>query len=240
MMGVTKMIRIAIVDDHAMVREGLRAFLQLANDITIVAEAGTGAEAIELADTEELDVILMDLAMPGAVDGISATREISKRQPQVRIIALTSFQEKDRMLGVIEAGALSFLQKDVSPEDLLSTIRQAAVGRTVLEPAALSALREIRSGEISGELPVLGRVGVDSGSGGTKASSVGWIEPLTAREQEVLEAMAQGMSNKEVSTALGISEKTVKVHVSHILSKLGVYDRTQAILAASKRGLIQI
>jgi two-component system, NarL family, response regulator LiaR len=238
MMEAAKMIRIALVDDHAMVREGLRAFLQLANDITIVAEAGTGAEAIELADTEELDVILMDLVMPGAVDGVRATREISKRHPQIRIIALTSFQEKDRMLGVIEAGALSFLQKDVSPEDLLSTIRQAAAGRTVLEPAALLALKDSRSGELSGESP--GESPMRGGVAAESGSSLGWMEPLTPREQEVLEAMAQGMSNKEVSAALGISEKTVKVHVSHILSKLGVYDRTQAILAASKRGLIQI
>lgn len=221
MSDATKVIRIALVDDHAMVREGLRAFLQLANDIIIVAEAATGAEAIELADAEELDVILMDLVMPGAVDGIAATREISRRHPTIHIVALTSFQDRDRTLGVIEAGAISFLQKDVSPEDLLGTIRQAAAGRTVLEPAALLTLKEGKP--VQAQRP-----------------PSAWMEQLTVREQEVLEAIAQGMSNKEVSTALGISEKTVKVHVTHILGKLGVYDRTQAILAASKRGLIQI
>lgn len=225
----SKGIRIAIVDDHAMVREGLRAFLQLAEDIHVVAEAGTGLEAIELAETEDLDVILMDLVMPGSMDGVAATREISARHPNIHIVALTSFQERDRMLGVIEAGAISFLQKDVSPEDLLSTIRQAAVGRTVLEPAALLALKGGKAFQSERSVPAT-----------PSAEANSWMEPLTHREQEVLEAMAQGMSNKEVSSALGISEKTVKVHVSHILGKLGVYDRTQAILAASKRGLIQI
>lgn len=126
-------IRIAIVDDHPMVREGLRAFLQLSSDMEIVAEVGTGAEAVELADSEAIDVMLMDLVMPGKYDGVAAIRKIAELHPDIHIIALTSFQEKDQMLGAIQAGAISYLQKDVSPEDLLSAIRQAAVGRTVLD-----------------------------------------------------------------------------------------------------------
>jgi NarL family two-component system response regulator LiaR len=224
-------IRIAIVDDHPMVREGLRAFLQLSSDIDIVAEVGTGAEAVELAESEAIDVMLMDLVMPGKYDGVAAIRSIAESHPDIHIIALTSYQEKDRMVGAIQAGAISYLQKDVSPEDLLTAIRQAAVGRTVLDPAALDALRSLQNESGSSGTPV---------HHGRNASSAGRQEALTQREQDVLEALAQGMSNKEIAAELGIAEKTVKVHISHILGKLGVYDRTQALLAASRRGLIQL
>lgn len=135
------------------------------------------------------------------------------------------------MLGAIQAGAISYLQKDVSPEDLLTAIRQAAVGRTVLDSAALDALRAIHSESGSSGAPVHHR---------RNPSSAGRSEPLTQREKDVLEALAQGMSNKEIAAELGIAEKTVKVHISHILGKLGVYDRTQALLAASRLGLIQL
>jgi two-component system, NarL family, response regulator LiaR len=224
-------IRIAIVDDHPMVREGLRAFLQLSSDIDIVAEVGTGAEAVELAESEAIDVMLMDLVMPGKYDGVAAIRSIAESHPDIHIIALTSYQEKDRMVGAIQAGAISYLQKDVSPEDLLTAIRQAAVGRTVLDPAALDALRSLQNESGSSGTPV---------HHGRSTSSAGRQEALTQREQDVLEALAQGMSNKEIAAELGIAEKTVKVHISHILGKLGVYDRTQALLAASRRGLIQL
>jgi two-component system, NarL family, response regulator LiaR len=224
-------IRIAIVDDHPMVREGLRAFLQLSSDIDIVAEVGTGAEAVELAESEAIDVMLMDLVMPGKYDGVAAIRSIAESHPDIHIIALTSYQEKDRMVGAIQAGAISYLQKDVSPEDLLTAIRQAAVGRTVLDPAALDALRSLQNESGSSGTPV---------HHGRNTSSAGRQEALTQREQDVLEALAQGMSNKEIAAELGIAEKTVKVHISHILGKLGVYDRTQALLAASRRGLIQL
>ncbi len=224
-------IRIAIVDDHPMVREGLRAFLQLSSDMEIVAEVGTGAEAVELADSEAIDVMLMDLVMPGKYDGVAAIRKIAELHPDIHIIALTSFQEKDQMLGAIQAGAISYLQKDVSPEDLLSAIRQAAVGRTVLDPAALTALRDLQDKAGFTAAPV---------HHGRNTSASGLSEPLTQREQDVLDALAKGMSNKEIAAELDIAEKTVKVHVSHILGKLGVYDRTQALLAASRIGLIQL
>jgi NarL family two-component system response regulator LiaR len=215
-----------------MVREGLRAFLQLSDDIEIVAEAGTGAEALEIAEAEHPDVMLIDLVMPGQYDGVAAIRHIAAKHPDIHLIALTSYQERDRMLGAIHAGAISYLQKDVSPEDLMAAIRQAAAGRAVLDPAALDALREAQSGAV-------GHPPADPSSRAAHQAG-GLVEPLTQREREVLEALAQGMSNKEIAAALGIAEKTVKVHVSHILGKLGVYDRTQALLAASRLGLIQL
>jgi NarL family two-component system response regulator LiaR len=228
--GQAGKIRIAIIDDHQMVRQGLRAFLQLAKDIEVVAEGASGEEALSIAAEHTLDVVLMDLVMPGKLDGVAATRELRKRHPNLHIVALTSYQEADRMMGVIEAGALSYLQKDVSPEDLLGAVRQAAAGRTVLEPMALSAI-----------LKGPGRTAPDAEAdprwtGGARVL----VEPLTLREQDVLRALAEGLSNKEIAGELGIAEKTVKVHVSHILSKLGVYDRTQAIIAATKSGLIKL
>ncbi|WP_029421990.1 response regulator [Alicyclobacillus macrosporangiidus] len=226
-MSEARTIRLAIVDDHPMVREGLRAFLQLSEDIQVAGEAATGEEAIQLADAVRPDVMLMDLVMPGACDGVAAIREITRRHPDIRIIALTSFQERDRTLGAIQAGAIGYLEKDVSPEDLVTAIRQAAVGRAVLDPAALDALR---GGEHRREPKPAG-----GGSGDLRLR-----EPLTQREQDVLQALAQGMSNKEIAAALGIAEKTVKVHISHILDKLGVYDRTQAVLAATRLGLIRM
>jgi len=215
-------IRVGLVDDHPVVREGLRSFLQLAEDIEVVAEAGSGREAIEVAQTIAVDVLLMDLVMQGELDGITATRQISREHPDIRILALTSFQDTPRMMSVIEAGAISYLQKDVSPDHLLNAIRQTAAGRTVLEPSALVELRRTSS------------------TPDFKADSIRLLEPLTQREQEVLHALSNGLSNKEIASKLGIAEKTVKVHVSHILAKLGVYDRTQALLAAAKLGLVHL
>lgn len=225
-------IRIALVDDHPVVREGLRAFLQLAADLDIVGEAASGEAAVELCDREAPDVILMDLVMPGRLDGIAATQEIAERHPTTRVISLTSYQDSDRVVRAIEAGAIGYLRKDVNPDDLLFAIRQAAQGRTILEANAFAALRERAVAD-----------GAVNASSSTRSSEVGvaqLAEPLTSREQEVLEALAQGMSNKEIAAYLGITEKTAKVHISHILSKLGVYDRTQAVLAASRLGLIRI
>jgi two-component system, NarL family, response regulator LiaR len=229
-----KKIRVLIVDDHAMVREGLRAFLQFAPDIEIVAEAGTGVEAIDLCRSEHIDVVLMDVVMPGQCDGIAATKRIKAEHPDIQIIALTSFQDTERTLAVIEAGAISYLQKDVNPDDLLFAIRQAAAGRTVLDPSALSALLQSGVHETQ-QTPLSSRVNPANSSG-----HLGLVESLTVREEEVLEAMARGMSNKEIAAELGITEKTVKVHVSHILAKLGVFDRTQAVIAATKLGLIEL
>lgn len=221
-------IRVAIVDDHPMVREGLRGFLQLASDIHIVKDLASADEAIDFTDNHEVDVILMDLVMPGVHDGIHAIQVIKRACPSVQLIALTSFQDSHRTLAAIEAGAISYLQKDVSPDDLLYAIRQAHQGRSVLEPTALQAL--IRAGNSIHQ----------DHQATSKSPQAPLIEPLTQREQEVLGALAEGKANKEIAADLGITEKTVKVHVSHILSKLGVYDRTQAIIAASRLGLITL
>ncbi|QSO46205.1 response regulator [Alicyclobacillus mengziensis] len=215
----THKVKVGIVDDHQMVREGLRAFLGYAKDIEVAFLACDGREALEQTVRTEPDVVLMDLVMPGEMDGIEATRQIRTQAASVHIIALTSFQETERVLAALDAGAIGYLQKDVSPTDLLAAIRQAAVGRAVLDPAAFAALQRMARNNPTSET---------------------LVEPLTSREQEVLDALATGFSNKEIASKLGISDKTVKVHVSHILSKLGVYDRTQALLAAAKLGLIQL
>lgn len=234
-----KQIHVGLVDDHPVVREGLRSFLQLAGDVQVVAEAGTLQEALEMARSVQLDVILMDLVLHGTADGITATRIITEEHPEIRILALTSFQDASRMMNVIEAGAVSYLHKDVSPDQLLNAIRQTASGRTVLEPAALQELRK--------------HTHTDSHQGDTRQSNDSrddlrpsksperhGVDPLTIREQQVLDKLAKGCSNKEIGSELGITEKTVKVHISHILGKLGVYDRTQALLRAAKLGMIEL
>src|SRR5579875_775489 len=215
-----------------MVREGLRMFLQLSKQVEIVGEADSGEAAIKLADGTTIDVMLMDLLMPGQYDGIAAIREIKSRHEQVRILALTSSEEPERMQGAINAGAIGYLQKDVSPDDLLGAIRQAAAGRTVLEAAALRAIQKAT--------PLHRAADPQKLRSANAADESVRVDPLTPREQAVLEQMALGCSNKEIAGKLGITEKTVKVHVSHILSKLGVYDRTQAILAASRLGLVEL
>lgn len=225
-MTAAQRIRVAIIDDHPMVREGLRAFLSLAPDLEIVGEADSAAGAIALAERTAIDVMLIDLVLPGELDGIRAIKEIGRRRPAVRVLALTSFIDHQRMVGAIEAGAIGYLQKSVGPDDLLGAIRQAARGRTVLEPAALKALR-------AGWTEGAGIGGAVAGSGQTA------LEPLTPREQEVLAALARGLSNKEIAAELAIAEGTVKVHVSRILAKLGVLDRTQAVLAAMRLRLVE-
>ena len=244
-------VRVGIVDDHQMVREGLRAFLGYAGDIEVAFLAADGREALEQTLLAAPDVVLMDLVMPGELDGIEATRRI-RVQTRAQVIALTSFQEPERILAALDAGAIGYLQKDVNPTDLLGAIRQAAVGRAVLDAAAFAALQAMakRSPHASAatgtDTRFKNQLGgtIDSLSNSDSASAGGLqgtlSEPLTSREQEVLDALAAGQSNKEIASQLGISDKTVKVHVSHILSKLGVYDRTQALLAAAKLGLIQL
>lgn len=215
-------IRVAIVDDHPVVLEGLRAFLQLAEDIDIVGEANSGEEAVQLAISTDVDVILMDLVMPGQFDGIEAIRQIRRLCPQVKLLALTSFQQDETALAAISAGAIGYLHKDVPPDLLLGGIRQAATGRMVIEANVWAAANEAkeRSDQTQAGQPV--------------------VEPLTLREREVLSALAKGQSNKEIGATLGITEKTVKVHVSHILAKCNVYDRTQAALWAVKAGLVEL
>ncbi|MFB5190568.1 response regulator [Alicyclobacillus fastidiosus] len=243
-------IRVAIVDDHPVVREGLRAFLQLADDIEVVGEAECGESAVRLLGNPHtpVDVAIMDLKMPGAFDGTEAIVQLRRLQPGLRILALTSFQDNETALAAVSAGAIGFLHKDVPPDLLLGGIRQAATGRMVLEAnvwAAAQARRVHAEGARASGLsrqPAMESTAQTDGEGGIvdATGSNGKGESLTEREREVLQAMARGLSNKEIGALLGISEKTVKVHVSHILGKLDVLDRTQAVLLAAKLRLVSL
>lgn len=222
-------IRVAIVDDHPVVREGLRAFLQLADDIKIVCELENGEAAVNILQNSEVqvDVAIMDLKMPGPVDGIEAIRRLHQRRPELRLLALTSFQDNEAALAALTAGAIGYLHKDVPPDLLLGGIRQAAAGRMVIEQTAWAAAQAVK-GNCTGL------------AAEHSAPPAALVDPLTERECDVLQAMARGLSNKEIGHDLGISEKTVKVHVSHILGKLSVFDRTQAVLLAAKLRLVEI
>ncbi|MDQ6817901.1 MAG: response regulator transcription factor [Actinomycetota bacterium] len=206
-----------IVDDHAVVREGLRAFLGLQEDLEIVGEAADGSAALERADEVRPDVILMDLVMP-RLDGIGAMRELRARLPETRVIVLTSFLEDERLLPAIEAGAAGYLLKDAEPSELARAIRSAHAGDAVIDPTVAARLVRALSERT-------GRHADQSGA-------------LTRRELEVLALIARGRSNKRIALELGISEKTVKAHVGQVLAKLGVTDRTQAALLAVRQGLV--
>ena len=208
------MIRVLIVDDHAVVREGLRTFLELQDGIDVVGEAGNGTEALEQARRLEPDVVLMDLVMPG-LDGVGAMRQLREHSPQIRVIVLTSFLDDDRLMPAIRAGAAGYLLKDVDPAELAQAVRTASAGQAMLNPAVAARLVAAIA-----ENPAPGVQ----------------LERLTRREQEVLEQIAHGRSNKRIALELGISEKTVKAHVGHLLAKLGVADRTQAALLAVSEG----
>jgi NarL family two-component system response regulator LiaR len=205
-------IRILIVDDHAVVRQGLKMFLALDEELEIVGEAANGEEAIRRARDLLPDVVLMDLLMP-QMDGIAATEVIRRELPDVEVIALTSVLEDKAVYGAMRAGAIGYLLKDTQADELCRAIRAAAAGQVQLSPqAALRLMREIQVPQSP--------------------------EKLTPRETEVLRLLARGLSNKEIGTTLVIGEKTVKTHVSSILSKLGVPSRTQAALYAVRIGLV--
>lgn len=208
-------IRVLVVDDHSVVRQGLRTFLERHRDIEIVAEASGGAEAVELACRLEPDVVLMDLVMPG-VDGIEATRQISAMCPHSRVLALTSFFADEQVFPALEAGAAGYLLKDVTPPELVRAIRAVHEGKAELHPAVAKVVLD----------------GLH-----TRATPAP-AEELTAREFEVLRLIVAGLSNREIADRLVISQKTVKVHVGNILGKLGLSDRTQAAVYALKRGLV--
>jgi DNA-binding NarL/FixJ family response regulator len=214
-------IRILIADDHAMVRRGMRDFLELHADLQVVGEAEDGAAAI--ARTSELvpDVVVMDLLMP-LVDGIEATAAIKAAHPDVEIVALTSFIEEARVVAAIEAGASGFLLKDADADDLANAIRAAAAGEVHLDPAVAGIVaRRMRARTI-------GAGGATPGDG---------LATLTARERDVLGGVARGLSNRAIAEELGITERTARTHVSNILAKLGLASRTQAALMAVQSGL---
>jgi NarL family two-component system response regulator LiaR len=207
-------IRILIADDHGVVRQGLQMFLALDPELQVVGEAANGEEAVQLVRQLEPDVVLMDLLMP-VMDGIAATEAIRRELPDTEVIALTSVLEDNAVFGAMRAGAIGYLLKDTEADALCQAIKAAAAGQVQLAPQAMARLmREVQAPQSP--------------------------EQLTERETEVLQLLAQGMSNKEIGAALVITEKTVKTHVSSILAKLGVPSRTQAALHAIRTGLVSL
>jgi NarL family two-component system response regulator LiaR len=211
-------IRVLVTDDHLIVRKGIRALLATEPNIEVVGEAQDGHRAIEEAARLRPDVILMDLVMPG-MDGLEAIGHIVARQPETRILVLTSFSGDDKVFPAIKAGALGYLLKDSGPEDLVQAIRQVHRGESWLHPSIARKL-----------LKELAQPAIPEPS----------ARPLTAREMDVLQLLARGQSNQSISEELSISQATVRTHVSHILSKLCLSSRTQAALYAMRRGLASL
>lgn len=211
---MTERVSVLIVDDHPVVRQGLRTFLETLDDIEVVGEAATGEEAIERIGEALPDVVLMDLVMPG-IDGIEATRRATELSPSTKVIVLTSFSDDEKVFPAIKAGADGYLLKDVSPAQLADAIRSVSRGEVLLHPMVAAKLMQ--------EVAAPDR----RAPGGN----------LTERELDVLRLIARGMSNREIARELSIAEKTVKTHVSNILAKLHLADRTQAALYAVRRGL---
>jgi NarL family two-component system response regulator LiaR len=207
-------IRVLIVDDHAVVREGLRTFLRLQPGIDVVGEACDGLEAVAEAGRLTPDVVLMDLEMP-RLDGVGAMQQIREARSQTRVIVLTSFGDDDKLLPAVRAGAAGYLLKSAPPQEVVRAIRAAHEGDAVIDPKAAGRLLEALAREPAA------------------------THPLTPRERDVLTCVCRGMSNKQIARELGLAEKTVKTHVGHILAKLGVTDRTQAALLAVREGLAE-
>jgi NarL family two-component system response regulator LiaR len=206
-------IRVMLVDDHAMVRRGLATFLKVFDDLQLAGEAESGAAAIKLCGEVLPDVILMDMVMP-EMDGAAATRIIRQKYPQVQVIALTSFKEGELIKTALEAGAIAYLLKDVSADDLVRAIRAAHAGRATLSPEAAQSLVETAN-----QPPT---PGLD----------------LTEREREVLALMVEGLNNTQIAGKLTVSPSTIKSHVSRVLSKLGVASRTEAVTLALRNHII--
>jgi DNA-binding NarL/FixJ family response regulator len=213
-------IRVLIVDDHAMVRRGMRDFLGLHADLDVVGEAADGAQAIDQVEALQPDVVVMDLLMP-VMDGITATAAIKAAHPDIEVIALTSFIEEDRVVDALGAGATGFLLKDAEADDLAAAIRAAVAGEVHLDPAVAGIVaRRMRSG-------------TERGPADPQAAA---LAALTPRERDVLAAVAQGLSNRAIGERLGITERTARTHVSNLLAKLGLSSRTQAALLAVQHG----
>ncbi|MBU1107788.1 MAG: response regulator transcription factor [Candidatus Riflebacteria bacterium] len=214
-----EIISLIIVDDHALVRQGIRAFLETQPDISIVGEAENGSDAITLCAEHAPDVVMLDLIMPG-MNGVEAARKIKEVSPRTHILILTSYHDEEHIFPAMKAGAQSYLLKDVSPEDLIKAIRKAAIGETTLHPKVASQLIQA--------LTTQNRTRKELGA-----------SELSSREMQVLKLIAEGNTNMEIAEVLFISEKTVKSHVTNILSKLHLSDRTKAAVFAWQNGLIQ-
>jgi DNA-binding NarL/FixJ family response regulator len=205
------MIRLLIADDHAVVRTGLRQLAKTLDGVELVGEAANGEEAVELCGERAPDVVLMDLEMP-VLDGIGATRRITEANPRVAVVVLTSFSDRERILGALDAGAIGYLLKDAEPDELERAVRAAARGEAPLDPRAGRAVLQARN-----------------------AASP--LDELSDREREVLQLVASGLPNKLIARELSISEKTVKTHLTSVFRTIGVTDRTQAALWAGRNGL---
>jgi two-component system, NarL family, response regulator LiaR len=216
---MSDIISVILVDDHRMVRQGVRAFLETQPDITVVAEAESGAEAVRLAAEHAPDVMLMDLIMPG-MDGVEATRQVKRTSPRTQIVVLTSYHQDEHIFPAIRAGALSYILKDIGAAELGDTVRKAAVGEAVLHPRVAARVVQELHGTRHHDDP-------------------NPFTELSERELEVLRLLAGGLSNGDIAEKLVISEKTVKSHVSNILSKLHLVDRTQAAVYAWREGVVR-
>ncbi len=211
-------ITVLLVDDHALVRQGVRAFLETQDDLTVVAEAGGGEEAIKLATEHAPDVALMDLIMPG-MDGVETTRQLVAKSPRTNVVMLTSYHDDEHVFPAIRAGALSYVLKEIGPDELADAVRKAAAGEAVLHPrVAARVVRELH---------------------GARRDAPNVFHELSDREMEVLKLIADGCTNAEIAGKLYLSEKTVKSHVSNILGKLHLADRTQAAVYAWREGVVR-
>jgi len=205
-------ISIVLADDHQVVTHSLKAYLESFSDLKVIGIASTGEELLSRLDEWRPRVILQDLLMPGGIDGIETTRRVLQRHPEIAVVALTASMEDARMIGALRAGALGYVRKDAAPETLLAAVRSVARGRTYIDPSI------DRTARLTSTDP----------------------ETLTTRETEVLRHVALGLSNRDIAAALSVSEETVKTHVTHVLAKLNVDNRAQAIVQALKRGLVTL
>ena len=212
-------IKVLLVDDHKIVRQGVRAYLHTLADIQVIAEADSGSAAIRAVEQYQPDVVLMDLEMPGELDGIAATRQIRKLRPETQVIVVTSHHQDEYIFPAVRAGAISYLLKDVEPEELASAIRKAAHGEAVLDSRVASRIVQ--------ELQ------------GLRKENVNPFTELSEREFDVLRLIAAGKSNAEIAETLVIGESTVKTHISNILRKLHLEDRTQAAVYAWQEGIVR-
>jgi len=208
--------KVMLVDDHRIVRRGLYSFLKAFDDMEVVGEVSSGEEALKQLDRWMPDVVVMDLLMPGGMDGIEAIKQIHEQAPNIRIVALTSSTEETRVMAALRAGAIGYVRKDADPEMLLASIRAAARGQSLLDPSVAGAVMQ--------EL----------------MRTVKQPSELTERELQVLQQLAMGRTNVEIAAALGVSEETIKTHVGNILTKLQLAHRTQAVIYALKRGLLSL
>lgn len=220
------MIRVLLVDDQTLVRQGIQMLLEIEADIQVVGQAANGREALHMVEDLRPDVVLMDVRMP-EMDGVAATQAISASFPDTGVIILTTFEDDEFVFGGLEAGARGYLLKDISSEEMAQAIRKVAAGEALIQP---SITRKV--------LAEFSRLATAAEKSANKPLQPALVEPLTEREQEVLNALAKGLSNREIARQLVITEGTVKNHVSSLIAKLEVRDRTQAVLKAQELGLI--